>query len=101
MSLPLVHTDDRNINQLQQNVKQVVDPLTNNPVLLGIILEQVQLVTGSNTINHLLGRKLQGWIIVRQRGPAQIYDGQDSNLTPNLTLILNSSADVSVNIYVF
>lgn len=101
MSLPLVHTNDRLINQLQQNVKQALDPVTDNPLVLGIILKDIVLTSGSNTINHKLGRTLQGWIIVRQQGPATFYDTQTSNLTPNLTLLLTSSANVTVNIYVF
>jgi len=96
-----IQTQDRVINQIQQNVKNVVDPLSANPVLNGLILTNQVLVSGDNTINHTLGRTLQGWTIVRQRSAASLYDKQDSNPTPALTLVLNASAGVSVDLYVF
>src|SRR4051812_1645240 len=98
--IPRVQTDDRNINQLQANINNAVSPLLKNPVTHGV-LQTVTLASGSNTINHNLGRALQGWIIVRQRGSAQVYDSQDSNTNQDLTLILVSSAGVTVDIYCF
>ena len=49
----------------------------------------------------MLQRPLQGWYIVRQRALASIYDTQDSNQNPSLTLNLTSNAVVSVDIAVF
>lgn len=77
-----------------------------NPVLAlpqtnSSILSNVQLKVGSNVINHGLGRTLQGWSLVRQRAAASIYDNQDNNQTPALTLVLVSSAAVSVDLEVF
>ncbi len=101
MSLVQFQSPDRNFQLMQNAWAAELNPLLRNPANKSIILENVQLQAGSNTINTLLGRKLQGWSIVRQRGPAQIYDNQDNNQTPELTLILISSAAVSVNIEVF
>lgn len=42
-----------------------------------------------------------GWRIVRINGSATIYDQQSQNTTPDLTLILNSSASVIVSLEVF
>lgn len=79
----------------------MVKSLTDNPVLVGIILKEVDLVVGDNVIQHKLGRDLQGWYFVRVRGVSNIYDKQGSNNTPDKTLVLNSSAVVSNDIYVF
>jgi hypothetical protein len=65
------------------------------------ILQNVALAAGTNVINHKLGRKLQGWKPTRLRSSAIVYDQQDSNPTPQLTLILVSSADVIADIEVF
>lgn len=65
------------------------------------ILQNVLLVSGKNTINHKLGRKLQGWQITRQRAPASVYDNQDSNQMQDLTLVLISSASVVVDLEIF
>lgn len=78
-----------------------IDPVLNNPSNAAIILPNVSLTVGNNTINHKLGRKLQGYRVVRQRGPASIYDAQDQNQRPNLTLVLVTSASVVVDLEVF
>lgn len=96
-----VQTTDRVVNQLQDNIANLVEPLSGNPLLSGIILKNVALAAASNTIQHGLGRLLLGWFIVRQRASASIYDTQDTNPTPTTTLRLTSSAVVTVDIYVF
>lgn len=79
----------------------ILNPIVANPANNSIILKNVQLAIGTNTINHKLGRNLQGWFIVRKRGSADIYDTQDSNQMPNLTLTLVSDAIVTVDLAVF
>lgn len=102
-SVPLVQTADRNINQLQQNIVQALNQILKNPLLNGaLILTNQALVTGNNTLSHGLSRTLQGWFIVRYHGGwAQIYDNQDTNGNVGSTLILNASAPVTVDVYVF
>lgn len=78
-----------------------LNPVISNPSSQSLILQSVSLASGDNTINHLLGRKLQGWKIVRQRAAATFFDKQDSNSAPQLTLALNASGAVVVDIEVF
>lgn len=100
--LALVQTQDRNVNQLQQNIKQTLQPILNNPLVDGLVKTAVQLQTGNNTIPHGLGRTLQGWIPVRYHGAwAQIYDLQDTNQDASTTLILNASAPAEIDLYLF
>ena len=66
-----------------------------------MILPKVALTAGLNTINHMLARPLQGWIIVRQRAASTIYDKQDVNPQPGLTLMIQSSAPVVVDLLVW
>jgi hypothetical protein len=94
-------TDDRVINMLQDNVARSVNPILANPLNSGLILSMVSLVSGANSINHTLGRDLIGWFIIRQRGPASIYDTQDTNPLPTYKLNLVSSAAVLVDLFVF
>lgn len=79
----------------------ILNPIVGNPANNSLILKNQSLVTGANVINHKLGRKLQGWKLVRIRSAANIYDNQDFNQMPQLTLYLVSDADVVVDIEVF
>jgi len=100
-TFPLVQTEDRNINQLQRNIANALNPVLANPTVSGTIIENVELAVGSNIVDHKLGRKLQGWVIVRKRAAADIYDTQDTNTQPTRTLLLVSDAEVMVDIYCF
>lgn len=102
-SISLVQTQSREVNQLQQNISQAVNPLLKNQLVNGgSILTSVALPTGNTTLQTGLGRALQGWFIIRYHGGwAQIYDNQDTNQNASQTLILNASAPVTVDIYVF
>jgi hypothetical protein len=79
----------------------ILNPFLSNPANNSLILENVSLAAGANVVNHKLGRKLSGWKTTRVRASATIYDTQDSNQTPQLTLQLVSSADVVVDLEVF
>lgn len=80
---------------------QAIDPVISNPLNNASILKNIVLTTGANVVNHKLGRTLQGWWIIRQRAAASVYDTQDTNQMPQLTLNLNSSANVVVDLAVF
>jgi hypothetical protein len=88
-----------NLQNSSQN--QTISKLTSNALSGGSIISGIALKSGSNDVSHKLGQKLRGWFIVRLRANATIYDTQDSNQTPTSTLKLTSSADVTVDIFVF
>lgn len=100
--LTVFTTPFRDLQLMQTSWSAQLNPLLALPLSSGQILSNVSLVTGStNFINHKLSRKLQGWFVVRQRALASIYDAQDSNQNPVQTLALITSADVSVDLFVF
>lgn len=102
MRIERLNTSDALLNRIQDNIKKVVDPVASLETNSGLILTSVNLTSGANSINHTLGRNLLGWFIVRQRNVASsFFDTQDSNTTPAITLNLNSSAGVVVDIFVF
>lgn len=85
----------------QNRWASIIDPILSNPLSKAIILPSVTLTTGVNIINHKLGRKLQGWYITRIRASATVFDTQDANQSPQLTLQLTASANVVVDLVVF
>lgn len=78
-----------------------LNQLLKSPLVNGKVLANVSLSSGDNTVSHGLGRALQGWFPVRLRGSATLYDKQDSNSNPNATLVINASAQVKADLYVF
>lgn len=107
MSLPQIQSAtggqsiDAVFTQMQTLWSAQLNPLLNRPQNLSTILPKVSLAIGDNTISHTLGRALAGWNIVRIRAAATIYDKQDSNTNPAVSLILNSSAAVVIDLEVF
>jgi hypothetical protein len=81
--------------------KALLDPVIANPLQSGQLLTGIPLASGTNTINHGLGRQLRGYFIVMNSASATFYDNQSTNQMPQLTLILNSSAPTTVSLYVF
>lgn len=77
-----------------------INPLLANPIVNGQIIQAV-VKTGVNTINHGLGRKLQGYIVILNSAAVTYYDSQLSNQRPDLNLILNASGAATVSLYVF
>lgn len=86
---------------LQTDWISKINPLLANPSNNSSILKDVILATGSNTVNHLLGKPLQGWNIIRRNSAATVYDTQATNPRPELTLILVASAPVTISLEVF
>jgi hypothetical protein len=99
--LQRIQTSDRVINMIQDNVSNIIDPLSSKEILQGQILTKIALTTGTNNVAHKLNRRLLGWFIVRQRASASIYDTQDTNPSPDTFLRLVTSANVTVDLYVF
>ena len=80
---------------------QELNPLLASPLADAVLLSGIPLQAGNNTINHMLGQKLQGYMVVLNSAAATFYDGQNTNPTPTLTLVLNASVATTVSLIVF
>ncbi len=78
-----------------------INPVLSNPLVTGNLLQNLVLKTGVNTINHFLGRKLQGYFVVINSDPVTFHDNQSNNSQADLTLLLVASGPATVSIYVF
>jgi len=96
-----VTSGDRNISQLQSNVDQAVSDVIKAPILNGRLVDDVKLTSAPTRIEHKLGRKPSGYIIVKRNADAQVYDSLANEESPTLFLPLISSADVTVSIWIF
>ena len=101
-SFKKIDIEDKVIARFQDNVEQAVSQLPSTDIIQGRLVKDVSLLSASTVkVSHKLGRPVVGWFIVRQRASAIIWDSQDSNATPSLTLDLNCSANVVVDLWVF
>lgn len=95
MSLPAfkrVRTDNDGIRQLQDATELVLKAVTAKAILDGNFLQNIVITGGTPlSINHLLGRKLLGWMLCRKNLEVDVWDSQDTNPTPAATLILNAT----------
>jgi hypothetical protein len=97
VAFPQLNTAD-----LGGSVRLLFQWLRTKPHLDAELVKGVALVSGVTLpVPHRLGREPSGWAIVRKRGFADIKDLQDSNLSPGLTLALQSNANVTVDLLVF
>lgn len=99
--LPIYFSQSREMSAMQTAWASMLNPMIENPITQGLFLPNVELSMGANSIDHRLGHKVRGWIVVRKRSAADIYDMEASNTMPTLKLNLNASAAVSVDLYVF
>lgn len=75
----------------------LLNPLLKNP-LNSVQIIQAALATGANTLDHKLGRQMQGWFLVDIDAAVTVYRSQPMN---TLTLTLTASGPVNVLIGVF
>lgn len=94
-------TEETPFRLMQNSWATQLNPMLANPSLQSIILQDISIIAGTNTINTKLGRKLQGWRIIRINAAATIYDAQSTNSMPDLTLVLISNAPATISLEVF
>lgn len=78
-----------------------LNPLLASVLAFPVLLSNVNLIMGSNVLNHTLGKKLRGYIVVLNSANATFFDSQQTNPSPQITLILNASAPTTVSLLVF
>lgn len=96
-----VRTQNAEVSSLQDATEAVLKQIRNRQIIDGRLIEGVTIETVETVVDHKLGRALRGWIVVRQGADARIWDQQDDNARPELSLVLVASASVKVSLWVF
>ncbi len=86
------------LDMMQVRWATALDPIIRNLLVQGILISNIKITTGSNTINHKLGRKQIGYIITDQNAQASLFRSQPLN---DLTLTLTSDADCTISLWCF
>lgn len=101
-NLKKVGVESAELQKVQQNVENALDPIIKKVIVDGVHLIKVCLEPGvSNEVKHGLGRAPLGWIVVRKRADARIWDVHDHNRNPSKTLSIACSHAVTVDLWVF
>lgn len=93
-------TDDMALQKIQQNVEEVLTPVLNAPIVNGRLLTVALTAGTTNIIPHQLGREYLGWMDAGKNANAAIWE-EAGNPRKNRTLWLQTTADVTMNIWVF
>lgn len=80
---------------------QQIDPVISNPLVNGRLIAAQKLINGTTSINHGLGRKLQGWFLVDLDTGLTAMPYRTASVTPELTFNLVSNAACIVSLWVF
>ena len=94
-------SDNQEITRLQTHIKTVLNPLLELPISDGVMIENLDIGTGDTVVNHKLGRNCEGFLVVRLKSNATIYESSTVNATPENTIILKASGAATANIYFF
>lgn len=100
-SFKKINTSLRELDKVQSNISDYVQPLTNNPMLDGLILTEVDVSTSSTIVNHGLGRDIRGWFIVNKDSNINVWAVSSEQSFPGTQLVLTASGTGIVSIYVF
>lgn len=92
-----VKISERETSLFQDAVAAILGPLSKNPYIDGLLVPNVVLVIGTNTVIHKLGRAPQGWVITDIDSASTIFKvTMDSQ-----SLVLDASADVTISLWVY
>jgi hypothetical protein len=118
LTIPQVLSKDPVFNRYQILLIQALQPVSSSNIAVSIPVtvagsQDIQLLAASNPnviqLGPILTGPLKGWLLTRVKGQATIWDSQDSNPSTSQnaqsnnqnTLLLNTSADVVINLSVF
>lgn len=82
------------------DIPRAVNELQKIPILDGRLIENIALATGTRkVINHGLGRRFRGYIVVRRDAGAIIWSEDATDESKELWL--QASANVNINLWIF
>lgn len=90
----------RIVTNLQANVADALTPLQNKPILDGILLRSLSVLSGSNTIQHKLGRKIVGYFVVSQTAASGFHDDIQST-SSKTSFVLTATNPCTLNVWIF
>lgn len=98
-TLRRVRTTDLAIRQVQDAEDLIFKDIARRQIVDGLLIKDVVITSGTPlSIDHGLGRTLQGWIVCKQNANSVIWETASSISS---ILILNASSTVTISLWVF
>ena len=98
-------SEDYEKNKIQDNITKSIGEIIKQPILNGVLLENIVLKSGrNNLVPHKLNRKWVGYIVVFANKSMSPYCGQvDKSADRNVYLHLqhDNASDVTCSLWVF
>ena len=92
----------RVFNTAQDHIESVINPILTSAIINGVILEDIDLVsTGFTSVEHKLGRKPRGYLVIRKSAAETVYEDVGDYDNRKLFIKLRASGSVTVNLWVF
>ena len=92
----------REFNIGQDHIEEVITPVLNAVIIDGVIVEDVVLNSSTFTdIEHKLGRKPRGYIVIRKSAAQTVFEEAGDYENRKLFLKLKASGAVTVNLWIF
>lgn len=88
---------DYSVNEFQNQVKNFSLPVENCDLIDGVLLENINLEIGANTVYHKLNRQPIGWIVCDSTGGSII----NRTAWNEETISLNSFIATTVKLWIF
>ena len=100
MSLPkctIPKLPDRDVQNALEGLYVPLQAILKIPLLDGVLKSDVEVTTSQATLRHGLGRRPLGWILVTKDANANVWEVSRNDTE----LVLDSSATVTVDVWVF
>jgi hypothetical protein len=98
-----VIADDRQTQEINNNVSRVFSSLYSNPLLNNpVIVKGLLFSSGTDLlVNHKLNRAVTGYIVINSNAAVNVYQSSTVNLQPKAQIILKTNATATVDILFF
>lgn len=90
----------RAVDEQLEKAREVLNELLRVEIVRGILLEDVSLSSGANVINHRLGAKVRGWVVIRKNANEDVWEPAKLD-NSDKQIQLDASGGVIVTLWVF
>jgi hypothetical protein len=87
------------VELMQDSIERVIGPLSSIEVLDGVLVSDIELSTTAKRVEHKLGRKPTGWILVNKNAAEDVFSALD--VKPEFFLNLTATGTVTVSLWIF